>query len=85
MQDQGQGGGGGDMISMIDDGISQIGQALSQQPGAEKLAQRLAAVQKEYRSIMEEAMSMMGGSQGGGSQAVPDRSQGMPQSPAGAY
>lgn len=78
MQDQGQGG--GDMVMMIDDGISQIGQALSQQPGAEKLASRLAEVQKEYRSIMEEAMSMMGGAQGGApqSQPVPDRSQGMP-------
>lgn len=84
MDDQGQGG--GDIVTMIDDGISQIGQALSQQPGAEQLAQRLAAVQKEYRSIMEEAMSMMGG-QGGGqqSQAVPERGQGTPQSPSGAY
>lgn len=86
-QMQGQEAQGGDssgqeLIANVDQGISNIAKILTGAPqGGEQLAQRMGAVQAEFRSIIEEAMS--GGSQGGGSQPVMDQSQGTPMGAQG--
>lgn len=56
------------------------------------LAKRMARVQDEFRSIIEEAMMASQGQSKpkpmqtlGGPEPVPDRSQGMPQGPSGVY
>lgn len=80
-------------VVKIDADLQQLIPQLAQLPGGEMLAKRMQKLQAEYRSIMEEAI---GQAQGGGegpkpvptvqkSSAIPDRSMGMPQSPAGVY
>jgi hypothetical protein len=81
---------GADIISSIDEALGSLGEALGGLPQGSNLAKRLMAVRQEYRAIMQEAAS-----QGGGGQQqvpnvpekspIPDRSMGMPQSPAGPY
>jgi hypothetical protein len=82
---QGQEGGGNagqELISNIDQGLSNVAKLLTGAPqGGEQLSQRMAAVQAEFRSIIEEAMS--GGSGGGGAQPVMDQSQGTPMGAQG--
>lgn len=77
MQEQ---GGKGGMIENIDQMLGAVAEALAQGPGGDKMAQRMQALQAEFRSIVMEA-------QGGGGQGSPspqaDQSQGMPVSPAG--
>jgi len=85
MQAQGQGGGdsgGQELIQNIDQGLSNVAKILTGAPqGGEQLAQRMGAVQAEFRSIIEEAMS--GGGQGSGAQPVMDQSQGTPMGAQG--
>jgi hypothetical protein len=96
MQGQGGQGKGGSIITAVDEGIGTVTQALSQIPQVGPgLAQKMDEVRKGYRSVVEEAMAA---SQGGGAapgsqqrqgasrpQAVPERSQGTPVGPGGAY
>lgn len=84
MQGQAQGGdqAGQEMIANVDQGISNIAKILTGAPqGGEQLAQRMGAVQAEFRSIIEEAMG--GGQGGGGAQPVQDQSQGTPMGAQG--
>lgn len=82
----GQGGGdssGQELIQNIDQGLSNVAKILTGAPqGGEQLAQRMGAVQAEFRSIIEEAMSG-GGQGGGGAQPVMDQSQGTPMGTQG--
>jgi hypothetical protein len=96
-QGQGSQQGGPGVVSNTDEMLGGIAEALGQIPGGESLMQRMAKIREEYRRIMEEAMKMGGG--GGGANmkqqasaggmaersAIPDRSMGTPQSPAGVY
>jgi len=87
--DQGQQGGGG-IIETIDSGLGMLSNELSKLPGGEDLAKRMAKVKAEYMAIIQAAAQA---SQGGGnmmptpqkSSPIPERSQGMPASPAGVY
>lgn len=86
---------GGGVVQNVDEMIGALGEALSANPEAKQLADRMARVREEYRRIMEEAMSMQGGKVGmmnkanagqpSQTQAMPERGMGTPQSPAGAY
>ena len=83
MQEQ---GGGGDVVGMMDQGFSKMSEDLAQAPGAEQYAQKMDQIHQAWRALVEEIMQAMGGQGGGGQQgSSPDRSQGTPQSPGGAY
>jgi len=93
-QGQGAAQGGPGVVSNTDEMLGGIAEALGQIPGGETLMQRMAKIREEYRRIMEEAMKMGGGAnmkqQASAGQpmersAIPDRSMGTPQSPAGVY
>lgn len=80
MEQGGESGGnaGQELISNIDQGLSNVAKILTGAPqGGEQLAQRMAALQAEFRSIIEEAMSGGGGQGGGGARPVMDQGQPM--------
>lgn len=86
---------GGSPVEAIDQMLGMMTDALSKDPAAEMLANRMAKLREEYRSIVTQAAKMAEGGGGAGqrqgaptiprSNPVMDRSQGMPASPAGAY
>jgi hypothetical protein len=86
---QGQDQGGG-VVQNVDEMLGAISEAIGSNPEAQGLSQRLMKVREEYRRIIEEAMKMGGNKapsmpQPAERSVMPDRSQGMPQSPAGVY
>lgn len=78
-------GQGSDLIGMMDQGFQKMSDDLAQAPGAEQYAQKMDAIHQQWRTLVEEIMAAMGGQGGGQQGASPDRSQGTPTNPGGAY
>jgi hypothetical protein len=90
MEDQGQGQEGGapspeEIVKNVAETIGALAQAASQQ--MPDVAKQLQQIQQQFMQVMSAAMQKAGGGGGGSqgqSQAMPDRSQGMPVGPQGA-
>lgn len=72
-----------EIVQNVADTMGALAQAAAQQ--RPDVAKKLQALQQQFMQVMSEFVGGGGkGGQGGGSQAMPDRSQGMPMGPQGA-